>query len=285
MNDYLNLLLSYPHPQSILLIGLLGIMRIAPIVVLAPFFGAKLLPGPVKMGLIVSITAVFLPHLVLLAKEPLHFDLSFIALCLKEIIIGMFLGFLVAIPFYIGSSAGTLIDHQRGSSSLMQTDPTLQVQSSPIGQLYNLVLIFIFFMLGGPAYYFDSVTLSFNIIPPDRWISPAFFLDLDLPIWQHFIDLANQVMTIAAQLAAPALVAILMSDLFLGIANRMATQVPMAFLGWALKSLVGLGILYVSWMFILSQLEVQTIKWVKLINHDIESLAVGQPRSLPASNN
>ncbi len=132
----------------------------------------------------------------------------------------------------------------------MQTDPTLQIQSSPIGQLYNLVLIFIFFMLGGPAYYFDSVTLSFNIIPPDRWIAPAFFLDLDLPIWQHFIDLAN----------------------------RMATQVPMAFLGWALKSLVGLGILYVSWMFILSQLEVQTVKWVKRINHDIESLAIDQPR-------
>ncbi len=64
VNDYLNLLLSYPHPQSILLIALLGMMRIAPIVVLAPFFGAKLLPGPVKMGLIVSITAVFLPHLV-----------------------------------------------------------------------------------------------------------------------------------------------------------------------------------------------------------------------------
>ena len=52
----------------------------------------------------------------------------------------------------------------------------------------------------------------------------------------------NQIITIAIQLAAPALVAILMAEMFLGIANRLAPQVQIAFLGMSIKSLLGLGL-------------------------------------------
>ena len=58
--------------------------------------------------------------------------------------------------------------------------------------------------------------------------------------------------TLCIQLAAPSLIGILLTDMFLGIANRMAPQVQIVFLGIPLKSWVGLAILAAAWSLILS---------------------------------
>ena len=74
------------------------------------------------------------------------------------------------------------------------------------------------------------------------------------------------------QLAAPAILAILMTELFLGIANRLAPQVQIAFLGMSLKSLAGLALLAIAWFFILKQLGIQSTTWIKEIPRIIYSI-------------
>ena len=272
--DYYALFLDNPHPMSLLLLLLLAMMRFIPIVIIAPFFGAQLIPGPVKVGLIFSLAVIFLPLLMKLSPAPIAFDTNYIGLVFKELVIGFIMGFLVAVPFWIANTSGILIDNQRGSSSMMMQDPTLRTQASPIGRLYNFVLIYMFLSMGGLFYFLDSVSLSFTMVPPTEYINPAFFLDTNIPLNQKIIDAGNITISIATQLAAPALVAILMSDLFLGISNRMAPQVPMAFLGWALKSLVGMAALWLAWGFILQQLGQQTITWLVDINENVADFGV-----------
>ena len=102
-SDYLTFLLSFSDvpPASILSTFFLGLMRIAPIVAIAPFLGAKL-PLPVKMGLVIALTAIILPHLILTAARPAPaFDQTFSLYCLKEFFIGFVIAFLVTIPFQI----------------------------------------------------------------------------------------------------------------------------------------------------------------------------------------
>lgn len=57
------------------------------------------------------------------------------------------------------------------------------------------------------------------------------------------------------KLAAPAIIAILMAEMFLGIANRLAPQVQIAFLGMPLKSFLGLLLLFVGWFAILGDMK------------------------------
>ena len=57
-----------------------------------------------------------------------------------------------------------------------------------------------------------------------------------------------------------------MTEMFLGIANRLAPQVQIAFLGMSLKSLVGLFVLWAGWFFILKQTSNETLNWFDLIN-------------------
>jgi len=252
-------------------IFLLGLFRLAPIVSLAPFLGAKL-PGGVKMGLAISLTVLFLPHLIHYADKPLEFNMAFMGYSLKELLIGFFLAFFATIPFYIAQGSGSLIDFQRGSSSLQVTDPTTQSQTSSIGTMFNYILIVIFFQIGGPFFFLDAVGESFRIIPIDTMIPMSFFTNLSLPFWKTIIGLLTRFTAISIQLAAPSMVSILMAEMFLGIANRLAPQVQIVFLGMSLKSLLGLGMLWSGWFFILQQMSKQSLLWIKNIDDILRAM-------------
>ncbi len=272
-SDYVSLVLSLPgiSPLTALTFFFLAVMRIAPVVAIAPFLGSRL-PGGVKIGLAISIAVILLPHLLVSAKgPPLTFDSHFPAYCIKELFIGFLMAFLVSIPFYIAQSSGVLIDFLRGSSALQVQDPLMQSQSSSIGQLYNYVFIVLFYEIGGPFIFLEGVLNSYTVIPADGFI-PAIFFHLQQPLWKFLIALLTKFLAISIQLAAPSLVAILMAEMFLGIANRLAPQVQIAFLGMALKSFVGLALLWAAWHFILQQLDRQAILWLQSLNQLILSI-------------
>jgi type III secretion protein T len=271
-SDYISFILSLPHlsPISVLSLFFLTLMRIAPLVALSPFLGSKL-PGGVKIGLAISLTLVFLPHVIGTSKLPAPtFDILFIGYCIKELFMGFVLGFLVNIPFYIAQSAGVLIDFQRGSSALQVNDPLLQTQASPIGLLYNYVFIVLFYEIGGIFIFLQAVMNSYTAIPADTFM-PAIFFHMSHGFWKFMMVLLTKFTAISIQLAAPSLVAILMTDMFLGIANRLAQQVQIAFLGMSLKSLVGLALLWFGWYFILKQLAVQSQIWLDSLDRIVRT--------------
>ena len=273
-SDYLSFFLSQPRidPMALITIFFLGLFRIAPIVAIAPFLGAKL-PGAVKMGLAISLTVLFIPELIETSKSQFSFNMAFVGYGLKELLMGSILAFFATIPFYIAEGAGSLIDFMRGSSSLQVTNPVMQTQTSSIGVMFNYVLIVIFFQIGGPLFFFDAVAESFRILPIDKMIPSAFF-NLSLPFWKTVMGLMTRILAISIQLAAPSLVSILMAEMFLGIANRLAPQVQIVFLGMSLKSLLGLGMLWAAWFFILQQMSKQSLIWIKHIDDILRSMSM-----------
>lgn len=271
-DTYLSFFLSKPLWQ-IWTLFLLGLGRIVPIVVMSPFLGGKILPDSMKIGFGVALTPLFLPMIIVHAGAPVELDMAFIALLAKEIMIGFILGFLASIPFHFAQSAGTLIDHQAGGQSLQVTDPSTQTQATPTGVLYNNVMIVSFFIVGGPLLFFQAVQISYQVIPADHFFSIEFFSHKS-PIFLTTIKLMNALLAITLQLCAPSLIGMLLSDLFLGIANRMAPQVQISFLLSSVKAYVGLGLLWLGWWFILKQLDIQGIKWVNLIKDVFEHLKV-----------
>ena len=257
-------------PMPTLCLFVLAMMRIAPVVSMAPFFGAKT-PSPVKMGLLIALSVIFLPHIALTSATLTDFNFTFILLCVKELFIGFILALFVCIPFYMAESAGVTIDFLRGSSSLQVTDPFSQSQASDLGILYNMVLIVMFYQIDGPFYFFNALFDTYNVIPADGWMSTTFF-NFNHPFWQTVWSVVNRVMAVGIQLAAPSLLAILMTEMFLGIANRLAPQVQIAFLGMSLKSLVGLAMLCAAWFFILQQMSKQAMLWISDMSKIVPTL-------------
>jgi len=271
--NYIELFSNLPNisVMEVLSLFFLIIMRIAPSLVLAPFFGAKLAPGIARMGLAICIASIFLPFIAIKTTTPIGFSNAYILYSFKEILVGFVLGFFITIPFYMVQTSGTIIDYLRGASIMQAQDPSMQTQTSPIGILFNYIMIVIFFQIDGPFLFFDALMKSYELIPPGEFINPA-FLSMKSNFWKMTFDIVNQIVTIAIQMAAPALVAILMAEMFLGIANRLAPQVQIAFLGMSIKSLLGLGLLFAAWYFILKQFTKLGYSWLELLNKLIYSM-------------
>jgi len=228
----------------------------------------------IRMMFSVALVAIFLPQNLMLAHQELPYGMLFVGYCIKELLIGTILGMIASVPFFIAQMAGSLIDHQRGSSALQVTDPTTQTQTGSIGMLYNYVLIAIFFSLDGPFIFLDGVANSYKLIPVDGWISATLFASMNTVLWKNIFGLLQLMMTLCIQLSAPALIGILLTDMFLGIANRLAPQVQIVFLGISLKSWVGIALMTAGWALIIQVMGQESISWLKSMNHLIEQ--VGQ---------
>ena len=249
-------------PEHIVGLFFLGIARILPIIALAPFFGARVLPQPARIAFAASLFLIVIPSL--LMKMPmLAWNTTLIAYAFKEMMIGLFLAFLVTVPFSIAQMSGILIDFQRGSSSLTGQDLSMGSQSSSNGVIYNSMLIVIFFWMNGPFLFLDSLFKSYTILPPDQFPSVDFFLHYKSHFWQSIIGLMGKMFALSCQLAAPSLITILMTDTFLGIINRLAQQIQISFLGQGLKAYLGDLALWLAWFFILSQLGKMSLNWLK----------------------
>ena len=246
--------------MTVLAVFFLTLARLVPIVSLAPFLGSKNIPGTLRILFSLALLAIFLPQNLMLTQHEIPYTGAFIGYMLKELLIGFILGFLASIPFLIAQMAGTLIDFQRGASSLQVSDPTTQTQTSPIGLLCNFILIALFYSLGGPFLYLEGVADSYRIFPATEGVNSTFFLQ-STPFWTAIFALIGLMFRIAVQLSAPALIGVLLTDLFLGIANRLAPQVQIVFLGMALKSWVGIALMTVAWGLMLKVLGSQALEW------------------------
>ena len=275
IDDYVNLFFratSDPNRSvfSVSALCFLAAGRIAPMIALCPFFGARILPNPVKMVLTLCFVTMLLPKLVFSMSTPLSYNWDMILLMLREITIGSLLGFFLSLPFLIISSAGVYIDHQRGAASLMVNDPTVQNQSSPLGTLYNFMLICLFWSIDGPFRVIDILADSYDLFPPDQFFGPVFLHDKGF-IHISLLHIAGSFAALSLQLATPALLIMLMTDTFLGIINRLAPQVQISFLGMGLKSCLSLFLVCIGLYPLFEYMTKVMVDWMGdfeyLVNH------------------
>ena len=261
-------------PTFFLSVFLLVMARLLPILALSPFLGSKTLPRPVKMAFAVSLFALFWPYVIESMTVKLTYNLQLVFLLVKELFIGAVIGFFASVPFYIAEAAGTFIDNQRGAASLQVSDPIIQNQASPIGVYFNLYSVYLYWLVGGPLIFLEAVFESYRILPIDQFINPAYLVP-SAPFWHQILFLYNTFMKLAIQLATPALIIILMTDTFLGIANRLAPQVQMTFLGMPLKAFFGVFIIFIGWHTFINSLADRSILWMEQVPQLFNFLAFG----------
>ncbi len=265
---------------SVMALIVLTSFRIMPIIALAPFFGARILPHPTKVVFSLILVVAVMPKILMASTVPLNFDSSLILLGVKEMFIGLVMGFFLGLPFLIVTSAGVFIDHQRGAASLMVNDPTIQNQSSPIGTIYNLMLIVIFYSIDGPFFVLDAILDSFQIVPPDQYLNPLFFAPHSY-MKEKLFKCLQVFAVMALQLSAPSLIAMLMTDTFLGVINRLAPQVQIYFLGIGLKSWLACLMVCIGWVYFCDLLKKESIDWLKDFMQLVPSFNTGNPPVVP----
>ncbi|AFS21072.1 bacterial export s, 1 family protein [Chlamydia psittaci GR9] len=262
-SKYLDYILHKP-PAYVWSVFLLLLSRLLPIFAIVPFLGGKLFPAPIKIGIALSWVAIIFPK-VLMSTHIANYldDDMFYILIVKEICIGTLIGFILSFPFYAAQSAGSFITNQQGIQGLEGATSLISIeQTSPHGIFYHYFVTIVFWLSGGHRIVLTILLQSLEVIPIHKFL-PMEMMSLDAPIWVALIKMCQLCLIMTIQLSAPAAVAMLMSDLFLGIINRMAPQVQVIYLLSALKAFMGLLFLTLAWWFIVKQIDYFTLAWFK----------------------
>ncbi len=223
-------------PERLIAFGALGAARVVPIFTIAPFFGGRLVPQPVRVAISLAFVALVFPAVTAGAPDPRALGpLTLGALLLKEVVLGFLLGFLAAIPFWAAESAGRLVDTARGASNQEIYVPQLGTQSSPLGDFSLQLAVVVFFAVDGHLLFLRALAASYEAVPvlsvPPGIESGA--------IGVLAVQATGHLVLAALGLAAPALAALLLADLALGLVNRVSPHVQVYFLGMPAKAVLG----------------------------------------------
>ncbi|MDP9698480.1 flagellar biosynthetic protein FliR [Paenibacillus polysaccharolyticus] len=233
-------------------VALLMFCRIASFFVTAPVFSARNVPTSFKVGISAFVTLTV--YMTFGINQTVPTDLSYILLVIREIIVGLLLGFTAYLLMTAVQTAGTFIDLQIGFGMANVYDPMTGASAPLTGNLKYAFAMLLFLTMNGHHYLLDGVVYSYRWIP----LSNQFYMRLaDGSIAEFLVRTLGQSFMLAFQMAAPIVVALFLTDVGLGFLAKTAPQFNVFAVGMPLKLLVGLAILLLlvpSFGFIFSQL-------------------------------
>ena len=120
------------------------------------------------------------------------------SLLLKEVFLGMMMGFLLIIPFWALEAAGFFMDNQRGASMASTMNPMSGSDSSPMGILFSQTFTAIYLISGLFILMLKSIFLSYQV-----WPIFSFYPQLNPNTVMFILGQFDLIITWAVWLAAP----------------------------------------------------------------------------------
>jgi flagellar biosynthesis protein FliR len=232
--------------------------RVGMLMVFAPFFGSQAIAARIKVGLTVGLTAVLFP--LAGVNRIAGTSSNWIPALLGEAAVGLLMGLAVQFVFEGVQFAGQILGFQLGYSLENIIDPQTQVDTPVLAVFQQTVAILIFLQLGIHRWVLRSLAQSFDYLPPGTiGAIPAAASGL--------MQAAGRMMIIGAQMAAPVLVATMLTDVALGFIGRAAPQLPVMLVGISIKHLLGVAILAIVIVRWPTQLQGQFAWALQLMDH------------------
>ncbi|MBC7658658.1 MAG: flagellar biosynthetic protein FliR [Chitinophagaceae bacterium] len=219
-----------------ILTGALIFVRISAMLYALPFFGDEPIPTPVRLILGVALAYGFHDRIPAQWGTVLPTDMfPFGIMVFKEVMIGLFVGFVGRLAFDGILMAASLVGYQMGFGTADLIYPGLGTQVSAFTAMHRGVMMLIFLSLNLHHIYLDGIIKTFDMIPagaalPSKNLMP------------FFIQLTSGVFRVAMQLSAPVLVALIFANSALGLAARTVPQLNVFTMSFPIGFFVGMTI-------------------------------------------
>jgi flagellar biosynthetic protein FliR len=221
---------------------ILVLARVTPLFLLAPLFSSNLIPGRVK-GLIAVGISIGLTPIAMHGQHVPSDPMKVAGLVFEGLLTGLAFAFALAVLMAAIESAGSIIDVVSGFSYGSLINPMSGETSAVISRFYSLVGTLIFLVIGGDAWTLKGLGRTFELVPLT-----------DSPRLSSLVGGAEQVFstifTSAIEIAAPALAALLITDVAFGIVSRVVPQLNVFAVGFPTKVAVALLIVGASLPFV-----------------------------------
>jgi flagellar biosynthetic protein FliR len=218
----------------------LVLFRVAGFMLFAPLFGSARIPKRVRT-LIAVVLALGLTSSV---KQPPNLPQDYLSLAMAiggEICFGLAMGMILSFVFIAAQWAGEIIGQQLGFNIAETFDPQFGASSSMIGDMYYMMTLVIFLIIGGHRQMIRGVRDSFDTLP-------LMSVAIDRSVFDLVVRMLETATMLALRLAAPILVTMLIVDMTLGFLGKTMPQMNVMTMGLSIKALVGLCVLIIGVM-------------------------------------
>lgn len=219
---------------------LLVLVRLTTFFVAAPLFSMRTVPTIHKIGF--SFFVALICYSTVTIDVLIAVDFNFILLVMKEVLIGLALGFVAALILYTVQVAGGFIDFQMGFAIANVVDPQTGTQVPIIGNFkYTFALLFLL-AVDGHHMMLEGIMRSYQLVAVDQFIVQ----DQNQAITQFIITTFTQMFLTAFQMAIPMVGALFLVTVALGITARTVPQLNIFVVGIPLKIFLGFIMLFIT---------------------------------------
>jgi flagellar biosynthesis protein FliR len=220
---------------------ILVLARVTPLFLIAPLFSSAMVPprvrGIVAVGISIGLTPIAM-HGQHVPTDPL----SLAGLVIEGLLVGLGFAFTLAVLMAALESAGSMIDVVSGFSYGSLINPMNGETSAVISRFYSLVGTLIFLVIGGDAWTLRGLDRTFQLVPLTNG-----------PRLSSLVGGAEQVFSTvfaaALEIAAPVLVALLITDVAFGVVSRVVPQLNVFAVGFPTKVAVAMLVVGASLPF------------------------------------
>lgn len=219
----------------------LTLPRIAAAFLVVPLMTSDTVPALVRNSFFVSLALVAYPVAAAAAPMAAMGSSAWPLVVVKELFVGVTLGFAFSSVFWAVGAAGNLIDTKVGTNFAVLVDPIQGHQTSLTGTLLSQVAAWLFMASGAFTVFLDLILNSYVV-----WPVATFMPHFGAAGAGFFVDEFSHMMTLTLMLAAPALVIMSLIDLGLGLLNRFSEQLNVFTLTMPIKAWVGIFVTMLS---------------------------------------
>jgi len=224
-----------PQPDwpTFLAAMVLALVRVSGMVAFAPFFSSTALTLRTKAVFVGAVAWLLAPLVAALPQA--HPTLSFSGL-LGELAVGLVYGLTLALLVEMMLFAGQLTGMQFSFSAVNLIDPTSNIQTPLLGDLFQLMGTLVMIAAGLDRILLASVVRSFHVVPLGSYaLAPSSALEI--------VRAAGGIFLAAVELAAPVLAATMLVEVAVSLLGKLSPQLPVMSLTVPIKTLTGFVLL------------------------------------------
>ena len=235
--------------QRLIVAVALAAVRFGAAFAICPALSDSMISGMARRCAVLGFAALCVPMVLADMPPGVPYTPILAAIAVKEVLIGLAIGFFASLPFWIAENVGNVIDNQRGATMGEVYSPLSGTQVSTTGIFFTQIVSTIFFVSGAVFLLLGAIYSSYAVWPVfGGFVSPAHGAD------GFILGTVDGMMRTTVVIAAPIIILMFLATLGLGFVNRTAPQLNVFFLSMPIKSALGIGMLVIYLPFIIDKL-------------------------------
>lgn len=247
---------------------ILVLARVGGLMMTAPIFGTRSAPMQFRALLALSISLLVTPLMTTHPPPDISHLLVFGRYLINEGLVGLLLGLGIMILLSGIQLTGQMISQMSGAALANVFDPTLDNTLSVYSQLLYYLSLTMFVLLNGHHLLMQAMLDTYTWLPPGQAMFGQTYVTALLTI-------LSQSFILGIRAAAPAMTALLLSTLLLGLIGRTLPQINILAIGFGINSMLALGTLMLSVGTITWAFPQQTTTVIELLQDAIREAVPG----------